>query len=227
MPTSEIALPSSTAPNLWNLFFRLASSDWAAVILKAWQLLQKISTEQAVGLYEVLDFDHELELGDPDGKKAVYHKRETVRFLQDFVTAYQDQAWGLGDIFADSQCSPGVAVDRYRDGHKYRILISLHETKRRGEKMKISIDRTVRDGFKANPGLSGVDISHRTRRFRTSVIFPKKRRCQQAFLLQENAGRVIPLGPDNLELLPDGRQRIFWETKKPVLFETYTLKWTW
>jgi hypothetical protein len=227
MSTPEITQLSPTPVSLWNLVFRLVSSDWATVILKAWQLLSRISTEQTVGLYEVLDFDHELELCDPDGQRAIYRKRSTVRFLQDFVTSYQDQAWGLGNAFADYKCSPGVPVDRYRDGHKYRILISLRETKRRGETMKISIDRTVRGGFRNATGWSETEISHRTRHFVTSVIFPKSRPSKTAVLIEPNAGRTTPLKPSNIQILPDGRQRIFFETPKPVLFETYTLKWTW
>ena len=225
MPQAHISKPSSS--RLWNLAFRFISSDWATFVLQVWQLLKKISAEQSVGLYEVLDFDHALELCDFGGKKAIYHKREKVCFLQDFVTAYQDQAWGIGNIFADYQCSPGVPVDKYRDGNKYRILISLREIKRRGEKMRISIDRTVHNSFIKPEGWSETEISHRTKHFRTSVTFPKARHSKQAALIEKNAGRVTPLGPSNIEHLPDGRQRTFWETKKPVLFETYTLRWTW
>ena len=227
MAHSQPDPPPTVTQNLWSLAFRLSSSDWANLILQTWQLLKQISAEQTVGLYEVLDFEHALELRDARGHKAVFHKRATVRFLQDFVTAYQDQAWGLGDIFADYRCSPGLPVDRYRDGQKHRVLISLRETKRRGEKMRIRIDRTVLDGFPNPTGWSETEVSHKTRRLLTSVTFPRSRPPQRAWLLHTNASRTIPLEPDNTEQLPDGRQRVFWETTKPVLFETYTLKWTW
>jgi hypothetical protein len=227
MSKRDLDLSTSTGNRLWHPLFRLLSSDWATLMLQVWDLIKTISAERTVGIYEVLDFDHALELCDFGGKKAIYHKRETVRFLQDFVSAYQDQAWGLGEIFADYHCSPGVPVDRYRDGHKYRVLISLRETKRRGETMRISIDRTVHNGFTRTEGWSETEISHRTKHFRTSVTFPKARHCKRAFLIAKNAGRVTVLESANTELLPDGRQRIFWETTKPVLFETYSLKWVW
>ena len=227
MSQSQTDQPSTVTPRLGNLAFRLVSSDWASLALEVWRLLKKISAEEIIGLYEVLEFEHNLELYDAHGHKAVFHKRATVCFLQDFVSAYQDQAWGLGNIFADYKCSPGIPVDRYRDGRKYRVLISLRETKRRGEKMTISIDRTVLDGFPNSIGWSETEIGHKTRRFFTSVTFPQSRPPKRAWLLQTNADHNISLGPDNLGLLPDGRQRIFWETKKPALFETYTLKWAW
>jgi hypothetical protein len=146
---------------------------------------------------------------------------------QDNIIAYQDQAWGPGKIFADYKCSPGVPVDRFRDGRKHRVLISLRQTKRRGEIMRIRIDRTVRHGFCKKECWSDTDISHRTRRMRLSVTFPKQRPCKQMVLVEENAGRTIPLDLNKVETLPDGRQRVSWKTDKPVLFETYNLKWVW
>lgn len=212
---------------LWNLIFRLLSSDWATIVLQGWQLFQEIAAERATGLYEVLDFEHTLELSDPKGKHAVFHKRETVRLLQDHVAAYIDRAWGHGNIFADYSCSPGVPVDRYRCGHKTCVLISLREARRRGEVLDIRIDRTVRDGFNLNPGWSETVVHHRTHRFLIAVIFPRKRPPKRVVLLQVNQNRTMPLGNANTELLPDGRHRVFWQTTKPRLFETYTLKWTW
>jgi hypothetical protein len=227
MPTPLGIQPTNIDNGAWSFLFRLISSDWAALILQAWRLLKTITTEQTIGLFEVLDFELTLELCDTQGKKAIYRKRETVRFLQDFVTAYEDQAWGIGQIFADYKCSPGVPVDRYRDGHKYKVLISLRETKRRGEVMQISIDRTVRDGFVVSEGWSETDVSHRMKRLRIGVTFPKARCCQKIGIIEKNAGHVTPLEIAKAELLPDGRQRIVWETTKPVLFETYALKWIW
>jgi hypothetical protein len=205
MSSPRVFKPSNSDYRLWLLLFRFISSDWTKAALQAWDLLKKISSERTVGLYEVLDFDHTLELCDLGGKKAIYHKRETVRFLQDFVTAYQDQAWGLGNIFADYKCSPGAMVDRYRDGHKYRVLISLRETKRRDEIMRIRIDHTVHNGFTDPEGWSETEITHRTKHLRTSVTFPKTRHCKKATLIEENADRSTPHGPSNIEPLPDGR----------------------
>ena len=72
---------------LWNLLFGLISSDLTTLMLEGWKLLRAIRAEREVGLYEVLDFEHTLELCDAEGKKAIYHKREKVKLLQDHVTA--------------------------------------------------------------------------------------------------------------------------------------------
>lgn len=216
-----------TPQSLRHVLFRLLNSDWTTVILEGWQLLQKIHAERAVGLYEVLEFEHTLELCDTTGQQAVFRKRETARLLQDYVAAYVDQAWGRGDIFAEYHCSPGFPVDRYRCGHKTCVLISLREARRRGDILRIRIDRTVLNGFDLNPGWSETVVHHRTHRFMTAVIFPRERPPKRVVLLQVNQNRTLPLGEANSELLPDGRHRVFWKTTKPKLFETYTLKWTW
>lgn len=223
----EMSTQTDASTRIWSLIYRLLSSDWVSAVLQGWQLLQKISTERAVGLYEVLDFEHTLELLDPAGEQAVYHKRETVRLLQDHVAAYVDYTWGREDIFAEYRCSPGVPADRYPCGHKTCVLISLREAKRRGDIVHISIDRTVRDGFDLSPGWSETVVHHRTHRFLTAVIFPRERPPKRVALLQVNQNCTVPLGETHLDILPDGRQRVFWKTTKPRLFETYTLKWTW
>jgi hypothetical protein len=218
---------SLTENRVWSLLFGLINSDLATLILEAWRLLRRMAAERDVGPYEVLDFEHTLELCDAKGKEAIYHKRETVRVLQDYVSAYTDQAWGRGEIFADYHCSPGVPVDRYRDGKFYRVLISLREVKRRGDILRISIDRSVRNGFDLKTGWSETLVQHQTHRFRVAVIFPKARPPHQTALVEVNRNRTTPLGQANTEILSDGRRKVFWETTKPKLFETYTLKWTW
>jgi hypothetical protein len=84
------------------------------------------------GLYEVLVYESTLELLDTRGEKARFKKRQRVKFLQDHIIAYQDQAWGDGEFLLNYRCIPGVPVDRYRIGHKTIILISLREVKQRG-----------------------------------------------------------------------------------------------
>lgn len=212
---------------LWNVLFRLVNSDWATVLLEAWKLVKSIQAERVVGLYEVLNFEHTLELCDRRGQKAIFHKRATVRLLQDYVSAYMDWAWGRGEIFADYRCHPGTAVDRYRCGSKHCVLISLREEKRRGEVFDIRIDRTVRGGFDLEKGWSETMVRHRTHQFCLAVIFPRTRPPKRVDLIEVNQNRTTRLAGSHTNILPDGRHRVSWQTSKPKLFETYTLTWIW
>jgi hypothetical protein len=179
------------------------------------------------GIYEVLSYESKLEIKDSKGKIAVFSKRQKVRFLQNNIIAYQDKAWGDGEIFADYKCSPGQAVDRYRDGHRYNILISLRETKQRDEVETFLIERKIVDGFTQDTELFQTDIDHRTHHLILSLIFPKNRPPRRVTLVEQNSQKSTILGEKYRKELPDGREEYLWQTRKPRLFEAYILKWEW
>ena len=108
---------------LIGLFFELPWLDMIAVVWKLMRhLWQGLADE---GMYEVVEYESVLELKDKRGKKASFQKREKVRFRQNNIIAYQDNAWGDGKILIDYRCSPGVVVDSYRPAQKTFLLISL------------------------------------------------------------------------------------------------------
>ena len=190
--------------------------------LTAW-----ITRRSDQGIYEILYYDSTLELLDPTGHTAIFHKRQQVRFLQDNVIAFQDYAWGDGEIFAEYHCSPGIAVDRYRDGDRWNILISLRETKSRGDITDFRIERTVQKGFTQHDEWYQVEIRNPTRRLRLAVIFPKERLCKRATLHERKRNRTQALGSEHLHQLPDGRQLLEFETTRVRHLEVYTLRWVW
>jgi hypothetical protein len=164
---------------------------------------------------------------DVKGKRAIYHKRQRVRFLQDNVIAYQDKAWGDGNFLADYKCSPGVPVDRYREGHRWHILISLRETKNKGDVAAFHIERTIEDGFTQEQENFQFEIDHVTRRLSLGVVFPPGRLPGEVVLVEQNATRSTELGPQHKQVLPDGRLQVVWQTDKPRRYETYILRWKW
>jgi len=179
------------------------------------------------GMYEILDYDSVLELLDTKGEAAILKKRQHVKFLQDNVIAFQDYAWGDGEIFANYKCSPGTVVDRYQEGDRFNILISLRETKNSGDVEDFYIERRVKHSFTKIEEWRQVEIRHQTRRLKISIIFPKKKRCQRAVLQQRSRHRTTLLGPEHFSDLPDGRQMLTWETRKIPRFEIYTIRWKW
>jgi|SRR3990170_5117419 len=64
------------------------------------------------GTYEVLDYGIRLELKDPEGKRALVRKREKIKYLQNNIIAFQDQAWGDGKILQNYRCKPGKPSKR-------------------------------------------------------------------------------------------------------------------
>lgn len=215
-------------PGLLRILLLFSGSQWAEVFLDIWKLGKRILSAKAhEGVYEVLLYEATLELLDNEGKQARFTKHQQVKFLQENIIAYQDHAWGDGNIFAEYKCSPGVAVDRYRDGHRYQILISLRETKNRGDVEDFHIERLITDGFTRPMEDLQTEIDHVTRKLVLRLIFPQERVPRSVKLIEDNTKRVKELGPAYRDTLPDGRIQISWTTEKVGLFETYMLRWEW
>jgi hypothetical protein len=225
MTTRSNPQPSFWTPLLTWLLNRLADTQLVLFLL---QLLTRLPLRRPItGIYQVLNQDIELELCDAAGEKAVYRKRQTVRFLQDHIVAFEDKAWGDGNIFADYRCSPGFAVDRYRDGHRYRVLISLRTQKRRGDVEEFLIERTIRGGFKRSTEDLQMEIDHQTEALSLAVTFPVARPPKRVWLIEQNTERQTELGPAHFQQLPDGRQRVRYALKRPKRYEAYLLRWQW
>ena len=163
---------------------------------------------------------------DPKGKSATLTKYEKVRFLQDNIIAYQDQAWGDGKILQNYRCSPGVPVDTYRVGQKTYMLISLRALKTKGEATEFNIQWKMKNGFLKPTGFWCTDISHSTSHIKIQVIFPKSRPPKKVVIVETNEQKEKSL-EKGISLLPDKRYQITWEKDNPRLYEHYVLKWTW
>ncbi|MCB9436472.1 MAG: hypothetical protein H6673_05685 [Anaerolineales bacterium] len=183
--------------------------------------------QRSRSLYEVLSCEVTLGLVDVKGREAIYRKVQKVRFLQDHVIAYEDQAWGDGKLFADYKCSPGIPVDRYQDGNRWRVLISLRESKSRGDVEEFHIRRKIEEGFTKPVEYLHTRIDHPTHLLVIRVVFPAQRLPRRIILIEQNASRTTELGIAHIQTLPDKRQMVEWETKRPRRFEMYTLRWEW
>lgn len=203
------------------------SLNWLSLVFDVVLHLRKSICSTPSGPYEILDYDATLELTEIEGKKAIFRKRQRVQFLQNNIIAFEDYAWGDGDILVDYKCEPGVVVDRYKEGDRWNLLVSLRDTKSIGDVEQFHIERIVKDTYIKREEWLQTEIRRHTRRLKMSVIFPKQRRCQRAVLLQRSTNRSTELGPEHFDTLPDGRQMVYWETAHAKGYEIYTLKWRW
>lgn len=178
-------------------------------------------------MYEILEYEATLELTDTKGKNASFKKRQRVKFLQNNIIAFEDYAWGDGEILAEYQCSPGVVVDKYREGDRWNILISLRGTKSKGDIEEFHIERTEKNTFTQVEEWLQTEIRRRTHRLKMNIIFPRGRHCKRAILVQRRHNRGIALGSDHFRVLPDGRQLVTWESTNVYPYDIYTLKWQW
>lgn len=200
--------------------------EWKSLLEIGQALVAYLKRSRQQGIYEILDYETTLELS-ATGKTAHFLKRQKVRFLQNHVISFQDRAWGDGEIFADYQCAPGIVADRYQIDDRWNILISLRETKSRGDIEEFFIQATYKDSYLADEEWQQVEIRHQTCRLKMTVIFPKRRHCRRAVLHERRRNRTTVLAESHFSDLPDGRQALSWETRRIRQYEVYTLRWRW
>lgn len=227
-----LLMPSATSwkeklSGLLQKLTALFGSEFVTVLGLFLRYVSLPGLSQPQSLYEVLECKYELELKDKTGHVAVATKCQQVRFLQDNIIAYQDQVWGDGDIFADYWCAPGKAVDRYREGHRHHVIISLRETKQRGDMAEFHIERRIRNGFTRATEEWQTEVNHPTHRLEVSVTFPRTRLPTRLLLIEQNSTKTVPLGPEHRHTLPNGREKVTWSTDAPRLYEAYIMRWEW
>jgi hypothetical protein len=214
-------------PSIIDHLLSLLHTDLVRLAEFFWKQVKRFQHDhEPHGMYEALSHEVQLELLDTSGKKAIHTKLQHVRFLQDTV-AYLDMAWGDGNIFVSYQCSPGIPVDRYQEGHRQYTLISLRETKHRGDMADIHIQRTIRQGFTQPTEHFQNIVIQSTQQMSISVIFPQKRLPQSITFIEQNAKRMSSASASHKSFLPDGRLKVTWEKAKPRLFEGYIIRWAW
>lgn len=225
MTEKEDNLPQQIFNKLLDIFKRL---PWMDILINFGKFgLEFLNRPAKMGMYEVLEYESTLEFHDPKGIRATYRKRQKVRYLQDNIIAYQDQAWGDGEILHRYRCSPGKPVDRYRLGHKTHILISLREVKNKGDKDEFNIQREIRNGFLRSEEQWETEISHPTDHLKIRLLFPKSRYPQRVVILESDRQRSQVLPVSAIQTLPDGHCQATWEQANPRLHERYILKWAW
>jgi hypothetical protein len=224
-PTQSQQTKSAPATLLRRLL-TCFSLDWLALIVDVYGFLAQLFSPSQNGPYEILDYEATLELCDGSGRAANFSKRQKVRFLQDNTIAYQDFVWSSGSI-TGYITSRGHVADRYQEGGRWHILISLRETKNKGDVEEFHIEYAMQETFLHNEEWWQVEIRNPARRVKMAIIFPKERRCRRAVLSRRHSHRPLPLGAECFSELPDGRQILRWETNKSTDFELYTIRWWW
>jgi hypothetical protein len=201
---------------------------WIEIFIDLWRVGNKAIRGLSVeGMYEVLEYESTLELKDLKGKQAFFRKREKVRYLQENIIAYQDQAWGDGRILQNYRCTPGTPVDIYRPGKITYILVSLREVKNLGNIDEFNIEWGIVNGFVRANEIWETEVRHRTKIMKMRIIFPKGRPPLGVSLIENLRRRTSALDNKNITRLPDGRWQVQWQTNKPKLHESYILKWKW
>lgn len=106
-------------------------------------------------------------------------------------------------------------------------MISLRETKQRGDEEVFHIQRKIKDGYLDAKSYLQTDIRYPTSQLQVSVFFPRKRHPKAIWLIEKNTKDTRRLQTNHIKILPDGRCQVTWNKKNPRLHEGYILSWVW
>lgn len=223
---TALSLQNDSSPSLLRTLLSLFSLGQLGALVDLYQIVRQIlpGTDEP---YEFLECESTLEILDATGAIAKLQKRQKVKFLQNHILAFEDYAWGDGDVMVDYRCSPGVIVDRYQEGDRWNVLVSLRETKNKGDVEEFTIERMELNTFTKDEEWQQIEIRRRTHQLQVNIIFPQDRLCQRATITKRTHSQVHVLGPEHFHRLPDGRQRLTWETSKARAYDIYTIRWRW
>src|SRR5512138_3863042 len=179
--------PEANNP-LSSLFKAVTSALGQTWLEPVMQLIGRVLMgRSAGGIYEVQNYQCTLEVKDREGSLATVQKCERVRYLQDYIAAFQDQAWGDGSFLLNYKCSPGVPVDEYKLGHNTIKLISLRGLRNQGDIDEFNIEWSMKNGFRKSTGFWGTSINHRTHKAQVRIIFPKNRPPLEVSIYERNS----------------------------------------
>src|SRR3990172_225425 len=201
-------------------FFELGGRLWAL----GSKVLRGLSSE---GMYEVLEYESDLEILDVRGKNAIFRKRMVVRYLQDNIIAFPDFGWADGKGPLEYKVTPGIPVDRYKSGHRTHVVISLRENKYKGDVDEFNVEWKIKDGFLRKDAFWQTDISHKFGQIAVNLILPKERRPYHVFVEEANRKGKYTVSKENIKKMPDGKWHISWSLASPHLYEQYILRWVW
>lgn len=174
--------------------------------------------------FEILDMKMALDVVDRRGRKAIYTKRERIRFLRDNIISIYDYGWGTGNTYASHRVKPGHVAERRQVGSRYRSLIILPEPQNRGDEMTFMVRRLWKGSLKGRPNWLEAEVHHKMKHLALSVTLPRGRRIQSSRLFD----RKGPVKPDpKVNVTAQGRQRVQARIAKPIVGNCYTLEWDW
>jgi hypothetical protein len=180
------------------------------------------------GLWEIIADTDEWDIRDASGNLVLLTKSRKLRFLQNGVFAIRDYAWGDGQYEDGYSCDPGVAVDNFRQEGRHNVVVSLRETKRRGDVGDFQIQRTFIDSFRNQSESVHADILTMTQQLTIKVMFPADRPPTRAWAISHSA-KAAQKQPHTLSPkgAADGRQYVEHTLRRPKFGEEYIVGWDW
>jgi hypothetical protein len=174
--------------------------------------------------YETISLDIVLDIEDAGGRRAIYERRQRVRFLAVDSGVVRDLVWGEGDPLARYTATGARRLAVQPDGSRKVVLLGLARRPQRGERVSIRSRRVIINGLTQRQEYCEVLVERPTCRLSMRVLFPRSRPPRDAVLLPSTGGMAYRVP---VRYGADGRPVLCCSVKKPVPERIYSLRWSW
>jgi hypothetical protein len=214
----EVAGRLTAALDAWSRLMRQVP-----LVLKV--LRPFLSPELPRPAYENLSLDAALDIRDADGKRAVLHRRQRVRFRVKDGAVVRDLMWGDGDLIAHYAVKGGRRLSVTPEGSKRVILLGLAQSPSKTGCIELRSRRVVRDGLTGESEYFEAMVERPTGRLALKVLFPSGRPPKEAYLVLSPPGETVKRVP--IHCAADGRPYLTWLQREPKTYHTYSIRWSW
>ena len=168
--------------------------------------------------YETISFKGTLELRDPSGNVAVFHRRQRIRILDRSIGVFLDRVWGDGVILANYVVHDLRLIDGFPSRNKWILLLGFPRLQRKGDVLEIRTSRRIIGGGFGEPeSFWDSAMSVPTDRLSISIVPPDG----YAFDDPEIATPTV----DNVQV-DHRRDRLHLRVREPKLHVPHKLIWS-
>jgi hypothetical protein len=175
-----------------------------------------------------------------EGTEARLEKTKKIRALRP-ISIIKEFWWGDGtppgptDFIGLSGVAKGVGR-KYRQGSRWVVDLVMDKQYESDKVVEFGYVKRLQNPFTANSEWIESVASTETDNLHLSVIFPRVRHYKSAravsrigdlsqeYPLNENIGGETPFMS---ELTDDGREKLSWSVREPILGGVYTIEWDW
>jgi hypothetical protein len=176
-------------------------------------------------LYENFSLDLALDIRDVAGRRAILHRHQRVRFLVRDVDVIRDLVWGDGNQVARYAVIGGRRLSVTKEGSKRVILLGLPRTRLTHRQAQMRSRRIIEGGLTSTTEYLETMVERPTGRLALKVQFPVGRPPKEAYLVTSPPEERVKKAP--VRCAADGRAYVTWRQRKPDLFRTYGIRWSW
>jgi len=174
--------------------------------------------------YENLLLEFSLDLKDRQGRTAVITRKQRVHFFTTEAGVLSSPVWGEGSQLKRYWLSGVRRLGIRPEGSRRVLLLGLAQPAQPGMVAQVASEQTVANAFLKKQEYLEAVVERPTKRLSLRALFPKGRPPTEASMSASSTRTAARLP---IRLGKDGRARLSYTVREPLLGAVYSMRWAW